>query len=550
MASGLRAGRRPVFACHDGLAEFLEGAPEFGVSHCGELLLECCKIVGRGQGWCRSGLSDRGRNRALVHPQTRNGTEPVEPVDSLDDLGLEMLELECQRARDPDMQGAAFTFRASHEAERYALVAEIGPDNGRPVREDARLEKSALAADRAAFGTDGAQAAGSFPCHGLVPSGFAFGCVEHARMLEGGLLIDNDRAMNSPDPATILEWYDRHARRLPWRVPPKRSRQGVRAEPYHVWLSEVMLQQTTVAAVGPYFAKFLERWPKVEDLAAAELDAVLTAWAGLGYYARARNLHKCARVVVERHGGRFPECESGLRELPGIGPYTAAAIASIAFDRHATPVDGNIERVMARLYAVETPMPEAKPALRAHAARMTPDARPGDYVQAVMDLGATVCTPRSPACAICPWRENCQAHAQNLTDVLPRRTPKPERPVRRATAYWMVRRDGAVLLRRRVESGLLGGMMEVPSGPWEEADEFRDAAPVRAEWVELPGIVEHGFTHLRLELKVMAARVDGRMKAGGIWVQAENFGEHALPTLTRKVARHALAHIGKGWKPS
>jgi A/G-specific adenine glycosylase len=369
-------------------------------------------------------------------------------------------------------------------------------------------------------------------------------------MLEGGSLIDNDRAMNSPDPAEILDWYDRHARRLPWRIPPKHSRHGVRANPYHIWLSEVMLQQTTVAAVGPYFTKFLERWPRLEDLAAADLDAVLTAWAGLGYYARARNLHKCARVVTDAHGGVFPDTEAGLRELPGIGPYTAAAIAAIAFDRHASPVDGNIERVMARLFVVETPMPAAKPVLREHAARMTPDARPGDYVQAVMDLGATICTPRSPSCAICPWRENCGAFAQGLADVLPRRTPKPERPVRRATAYWMVRRDGAVLLRRRPETGLLGGMMEVPSGPWEEGSEFRDAAPVDADWIELPGIVEHGFTHLRLELKVMTATIDGRARADGIWVQVADFDDHALPTLTRKVVRHVLAHVGKGVRPS
>lgn len=356
--------------------------------------------------------------------------------------------------------------------------------------------------------------------------------------------------MKTPDPATILDWYDRHARRLPWRVPPARSRKGERADPYHVWLSEVMLQQTTVAAVGPYFEKFLDRWPRVQDLAGADLDEVLTAWAGLGYYARARNLHKCARVVVEDHGGVFPDNEAGLRELPGVGPYTSAAIAAIAFDRHASPVDGNIERVMSRLFVVETPMPDAKPILKEHAARMTPGARPGDYAQAVMDLGATVCTPRSPKCAICPWRENCMAFAQGLTDVLPRRAPKPERPVRRAIAYWMVRRDGAVLLRRRPEKGLLGGMMEVPSGPWEEVAEFRDAEPVKADWIELPGIVEHGFTHLQLELKVMVTTIDGRTKADGIWVRVENFDAHALPTLTRKVARHALSHIGKGVKPS
>jgi len=352
--------------------------------------------------------------------------------------------------------------------------------------------------------------------------------------------------MNSPDPAPILDWYDRHARRLPWRVPPARSRKGERADPYHVWLSEVMLQQTTVAAVGPYFQEFLARWPRVQDLASAGLDEVLTAWAGLGYYARARNLHKCANAVVGEYGGVFPDTEYGLRALPGIGPYTAAAIASIAFDRHATPVDGNIERVMSRLYVVETPMPAAKPALRELAAGLTPSARPGDYVQAVMDLGATICTPRSPRCVICPWQGACKAFATGMTDVLPRRAPKPERPVRRAVAYWMVRGDGAVLLRRRPETGLLGGMMEVPSGPWEEVEMFRDAAPVKADWVELPGLVEHGFTHLRLELKVMAARIDGRSKADGVWIPVEKFGDHALPTLTRKVVRHALSHIGKG----
>ncbi len=352
--------------------------------------------------------------------------------------------------------------------------------------------------------------------------------------------------MSAPAPAAILAWYDRHARRLPWRVPPALARKGRRPDPYRIWLSEVMLQQTTVAAVGPYFEAFLARWPRVEDLAAAELDAVLTAWAGLGYYARARNLHKCARVVARDHGGRFPDTEAELLTLPGIGPYTAAAIAAIAFDRPATPVDGNIERVMARIHAVTAPLPDAKAELRAHAARMTPCRRPGDYAQAVMDLGATVCTPRNPACGRCPWRAGCRAHALGLAGELPRRAPKKPRPLRRAVAYWAVRRDGCILLRRRPEDGLLGGMMEVPSGPWLEGGEFRDAPPLRADWVELPGIVEHGFTHLRLEIKVKAAAVDGRARADGVWVAADAFADHALPTLTRKVVRHALAHIAKG----
>jgi len=352
--------------------------------------------------------------------------------------------------------------------------------------------------------------------------------------------------MPDPSAATILEWYDRHARHLPWRIPPAQSRRGVRADPYRVWLSEVMLQQTTVVTVGPYFREFLERWPRVEDLAAADLDQVLTQWAGLGYYARARNLHKCARLVCSDHGGRFPDTEAGLRALPGIGPYTAAAIAAIAFGRIATPVDGNIERVMARLFVVEAPMPDSKPVLRTHAARLTPDARAGDYVQAVMDLGATICTPRAPTCGICPWQADCRAHTEGLTETLPRRRPKAPRPVRRAVAYWMTRKDGHVLLRRRPETGLLGGMMEVPSGLWEETPEFRDDPPVAADWVSLPGLVEHGFTHLQLELQVKVARIDGRTTLGGVWIPVEAFGDHALPTLTRKVVRHVMAHLGRG----
>ena len=221
-----------------------------------------------------------------------------------------------------------------------------------------------------------------------------------------------------PTPAEmILDWYDRHARRLPWRVPPARSRRGERPDPYRVWLSEVMLQQTTVAAVGPYFRDFLERWPTVGDLADADLDEVLTAWAGLGYYARARNLHKCARRVRDDHGGRFPDTEAGLHTLPGIGPYTAAAVAAIAFGRRATPVDGNIERVMARMFAVATPMPDSKPELKSLAGSLTPPRRAGDYAQAVMDLGATVCTPRSPACGLCPWNNICEARARGIAEL-------------------------------------------------------------------------------------------------------------------------------------
>jgi A/G-specific adenine glycosylase len=350
--------------------------------------------------------------------------------------------------------------------------------------------------------------------------------------------------MSNPSAADLLDWYDRHARQLPWRMPPVQTRRGRRPDPYLVWLSEIMLQQTTVVTVGPYFRAFLDRWPTVGDLAAADLDEVLHAWAGLGYYARARNLHKCARTVAEEHGGVFPDTEAELRALPGIGPYTAAAIAAIAFDRPAAVVDGNVERVMARLFAVAESLPAAKAQLRGLADSLTPQVRPGDYAQAAMDLGATVCTPRAPKCLMCPWQPSCRAQAMGIAEELPRRAPKAERPLRQGVAFWTMRSDGAVLLRRRPERGLLGGMMEVPSSDWgarEPADPAQ--APVTADWRELPGQVNHGFTHFRLEMKVLVARVRKNAKADGVWVMPDALGDHALPTLTKKVVRHALAHV-------
>jgi A/G-specific adenine glycosylase len=338
--------------------------------------------------------------------------------------------------------------------------------------------------------------------------------------------------------AELLAWYDRHRRTLPWR-----ALRGERIDPYRVWLSEIMLQQTTVVAVAPYFAAFLGRWPTVHALAAAELDAVLHAWQGLGYYARARNLHACARAIVERHGGAFPEDEAALRALPGIGAYTAAAIAAIAFDRKATPMDGNIERVIARLDAVTMPLPDAKPELQRRAAALTPEQRPGDYAQALMDLGATICTPRKPKCVLCPWREACRARREGMAEKLPARRAKAERPTRRGVAFWAVRRDGAVLLRRRAEKGLLGGMIEVPSTAWREAPwsevEALEAAPVEALWRALPGLVRHGFTHFHLELTVLCGRVVEADPAG-LWVPLDRLGDHALPNLMKKVVEHAI----------
>ncbi len=350
----------------------------------------------------------------------------------------------------------------------------------------------------------------------------------------------------------LLAWYDRHARHLPWRVPPgARGPDGrpIRADPYRVWLSEVMLQQTTVAAVAPYYRDFLERWPTVEALAAAPLDDVLTAWAGLGYYARARNLHKCAQAVSETHAGRFPDDEAGLRALPGIGPYTAAAVAAIAFDRPAAPVDGNVERVVARLFEVTTPLPGAKTELKALAESLTPAERPGDFAQAMMDLGATVCLPRRPRCLACPLTGRCAARAAGRAEALPRRAPKAPRPTRRGVAFWLVDGAGAVLLRRRPEKGLLGGMMEVPSTHWREAAwdeaEARRLAPAEADWQALPGLVRHTFTHFHLELTVWAAAGSDAdaMETEGRWVRLDALSGEALPSVMRKVVHHALTQV-------
>ena len=346
--------------------------------------------------------------------------------------------------------------------------------------------------------------------------------------------------------AQLLAWYDRHRRVLPWRAPP-----GRRADPYHVWLSEIMLQQTTVKTVGPYYAKFLKLWPDISALAAAPLDDVLKAWAGLGYYARARNLHACARAVVERHGGKIPATEALLRELPGIGPYTAAAIAAIAFDECTSPVDGNIERVIARLYALETPLPAAKPEISRLARALTPPQRSGDFAQAMMDLGATICTPKSPACILCPWNESCAAYARGNAETFPRRLPKREGDLRRGAAFVVQRADDFVLVRTRPEKGLLGGMTEVPTTEWSkdfDASTAMKGAPHFASmrkplaWQKTLGVVRHVFTHFPLELIVYVSEVPARTAAPKAtrWVKISELGGEALPSLMRKVIAHAL----------
>jgi A/G-specific adenine glycosylase len=348
-----------------------------------------------------------------------------------------------------------------------------------------------------------------------------------------------------PEAADLLAWYDRHRRRLPWRAGP-----GEPADPYKVWLSEIMLQQTTVKAVAPYFARFTERWPTVEALAAAALDDVLRLWAGLGYYARARNLHACAKVVADQHAGQFPSDEVGLAALPGVGPYTAAAIAAIAFDRPATPVDGNIERVVTRLYAVEDELPAVKPRIRALAATLTPERRAGDFAQAMMDLGATICTPKKPACALCPWTGRCAAQRRGDAETFPRKAEKKTGKLRRGAAFVVVRADGAVLLRTRAPKGLLGGMTEVPTNEWSadfSADDALASAPrlgkARLKWRRLPGVVGHVFTHFPLELTVYAAEVGQRARApeGTRWIARAKLAGEALPNVMRKVLLHARA---------
>jgi A/G-specific adenine glycosylase len=340
-------------------------------------------------------------------------------------------------------------------------------------------------------------------------------------------------AETPPPAAALLAWYARNRRRMPWRALP-----GETPDPYRVWLSEIMLQQTTVAAVVPYFERFLSSFPSVQALAAADETAVMSAWAGLGYYARARNLHACARAVVAL-GGRFPSDIEALRALPGIGPYTANAIAAIAFGAPVIPVDGNVERVTARLFAIETPLPAAKPALAAAAAALnrSPAAksRAADFAQALFDLGATICTPR-PACGICPWTNHCRARAKNIAETLPRRAAKTARPIRHGAHFWLTDQHNHVLLRRRPPKGLLGGMTELPGTAWRATpwptEEAQTHAPMSAPW-RPAGQVRHVFTHFELHLDVYAASVPA-IQAEGFLRPATALQTEALPSLMRK----------------
>ncbi|OWV94809.1 A/G-specific adenine glycosylase [Rhizobium sp. R72] len=349
--------------------------------------------------------------------------------------------------------------------------------------------------------------------------------------------------LDAPAAKPLLSWYDRHHRDLPWRVSPPMAARGIKADPYHVWLSEVMLQQTTVPAVKPYFANFLARWPTVRDLADAPSEDVMAAWAGLGYYARARNLKKCAEAVAGEHDGVFPDSEDGLKSLPGIGDYTAAAVAAIAFNRQAAVMDGNVERVISRLYAIATPLPAAKPLMKQKVALLTPKDRPGDFAQAMMDLGATICTPKRPACSLCPFNGSCEALRLHDPERFPVKAAKKEKPIRQGAAFIAVTADGDVLLRRRIESGLLGGMTEVPTTGWtarQDGETSANAAPFLAAW-EPCGAVTHVFTHFELRLSIYRVAIPSRIQVdNGWWEPVTNLESQALPTVMKKAITAAI----------
>jgi A/G-specific adenine glycosylase len=346
--------------------------------------------------------------------------------------------------------------------------------------------------------------------------------------------------MKAPSAQSLLAWYDRHRRELPWR-----AEAGEIADPYRVWLSEIMLQQTTVASVKPYFERFTAEFPTVESLAAAPSEAVMRAWAGLGYYSRARNLHACAKAVVAEHGGLFPVGEAELLTLPGIGPYTAAAITAIAFNRHAAAVDGNVERVMSRILRLEAMLPGARPAIKAATLALVPPDRPGDFAQALMDLGATICTPKSPSCLMCPWQECCRARAAGDQAGFPRKAAKSAKATRYGIAFVALRSGNAVLLRTRPPKGLLGGMAEVPTSDWtarEEGASSNPQPPFPGSWITATDPVRHVFTHFPLELDVYALHVASDVAApeGMRFTRLEALGSEPLSTLMRKVIEAGL----------
>ncbi len=340
----------------------------------------------------------------------------------------------------------------------------------------------------------------------------------------------------------LLEWYDANAREIPWRVPPHDHAQGIRANPYHVWLSEVMLQQTQVATVKDYFHKFITKWPTLDGLAQSDQEDVLKAWAGLGYYSRARNLKKCADVVVAEYDGKFPQTFEELKKLPGIGDYTASAIASIAFDQPVAVLDGNVERVMSRHQRIEAFFPEAKAAIKLILNSILDDNRPGEFAQATMDLGATICTPKRPACAVCPINEDCLGFKNGDAENFPYKKPKSEKPTRKGAAFVIINAKGEVFLCKRQESGLLAGMTQVPTTDWnsrQDGSYDTSEAPIEANWGKA-GIAKHTFTHFHLELTVWKTNNINTLPVNGWWCNIDKLSDEALPTAMRKVIEKAF----------
>jgi len=347
-------------------------------------------------------------------------------------------------------------------------------------------------------------------------------------------------ARNKPSiSSALLTWYDANRRVFPWR-----AKHGRLSKPYRVWLSEIMLQQTTVQAVDKFYSSYLKRWPNVTALANASLDDVLAAWAGLGYYSRARNLHRAAQIIAFERGGRFPKSAAELQKLPGIGPYTAGAIASIAFGVRIAAIDANGERVLSRLFALEEPIPKVRARVAALADTLVPAERPGDFAQALMDLGSLICTPKGPKCDVCPTAPHCKAHRRGIAEKLPLKNPKRERPTRRGVAFVALDRRGCVLLERRPEDGLLGGMMQPPLGAWRPSfpspARAKKEVPFSGNWAKVRGILRHSFTHFHLEIEVYVARFSRRPKFDGVWVARDNLGQTALPTAMKKLIHHAF----------
>ncbi len=526
-------------------------------------LRHACGDAGSGRGvGGGDGPARRAPQRRLPQRDAIDRAPAEEAIDALANQVDEVLDFNRGGSLDAQNEctrrpGAGLVGARPLDFDRLAMGGDLGAGNLSPARHQFSGRET-LAPERVADdpaeeiaqgfrGRAGGLVHDTALCH---PTGETDANMTVAAKAPGRQRAKAAAPNSLPQLSALLAWFDRHRRTLPWR-----TQSGERADPYRVWLSEIMLQQTTVRAVVPYYVRFLERWGDVRALAAAPLDDILKAWAGLGYYARARNLHACARAVVERHGGEFPASEAALRALPGIGDYTAAAIAAIAFDAPTSPVDGNIERVVARLFAVAAPLPGAKPELRRLARELFPQRRAGDFAQAVMDLGATICTPKKPACALCPWGESCAARARGDAETLPRRAPKREGALRRGAAFVVRRLDGYVLVRTRPARGLLGGMTEVPTTAWSKDFHEKSALgtaprfslPARRgkneiHWRRRPGVVRHVFTHFPLELAIYLAEVPSHAPApkGARWIAIADVGSEALPSLMRKVVAHAL----------